>query len=169
MTMLYHLPIVTNGHGHTSWSVTDGITCLVQNHQFCNLNLFVFDHFATSVPDYTVVDPIQILSLWSPLLTEWDEVAQNSSEGIPYRKTRLYTVQKSENQLTNQPTPSPERVKKRSVNRSVIHYQLISPSTRYQSLVLCWWGVRRCCSGGVLASFQVYCSETPGKNTAPQW
>lgn len=69
---------------------------------------------------------------------------------------------------TRRPTPCPKPLLKQSVNRSVIQYQLSSPSTRCQSLVLCWWVVRRCCSGGVLASSQAYCSEAPGKNPAQQ-
>lgn len=52
-----------------------------------------------------------------------------------------------------------------TVKQSIIRHWLSVPPTRCQSLVLCWWAERRCCSGEDLASSQEYCSETPRKNT----
>lgn len=134
-------------------------------------SLYPVGRSKTSVPSVLWSESVclQNQGLYSPLFTAWDEVAQNQSAGSPQTlPPENQGCTQSKNPVkTSRPTSLPHAQSQcqKSLNRSVIQYQLSSPSTRCQSLVLCWWAVRRCCSGGVLASSQAYCSGAPGKKT----
>lgn len=129
-------------------------------NQFYNLNLFVCKQSSASKPNHRESKPYAVFKMsfvhsarWSGPKSVFPE-NQSDTKSVHSPKTQWKPV--------DQPVYLMSKAsEKQSVKWSVIQHQLSSPFTRCQSLVLCWWGVRRCCSGGALASSQVYCSEAP--------
>lgn len=83
-------------------------------------------------------------------------------------KTVHHPKSQWKNPSTNRSLPFPKPAVN-TVCELVCNPVKVEQSTRCQSLVLCWWAVQRCCSGGVLASSRGYCSESPGKNKSQRW
>lgn len=104
--------------------------------------------------------PLSITLCCSFKAVWWNPVCKQSITSLSWCQTCTHYKKPNENQSTNE-----SRVADKAVCDLLLQYQLNSPSTRCQSLVLCWWVAQRCCSGGVPAFSPAYCSETPGKQS----